>query len=109
VAHPSFYQTPSIPSGSTFSPTSTNTPPRDRLPSSASMTSVGGSLRGRRAPVPAALDLSPSSERYRMEAIEEKKYTPSGGLGLGASTAPEGRRVVTDPILERVSGHRAPQ
>ncbi|RSH91395.1 hypothetical protein EHS25_009694 [Saitozyma podzolica] len=93
VAHP-VYQTPS---GSSFSP-SASTPSRDRLPSSSSMTSVGGSLRGRRAPVPAALDLSPSSERYRMEAIEETKYAPSRDLGLGASTAPEGRRVVTDPV-----------
>jgi hypothetical protein len=102
VAHP-VYQTPS---GSSFSP-SASTPSRDRLPSSSSMTSVGGSLRGRRAPVPAALDLSPSSEPYRMEAIEETKYAPSRDLGLGASTAPEGRRVVTDPV-EQVSGRHAP-
>jgi hypothetical protein len=84
------------------------TPPRERLPSSASMSSIGGSLRGRRAPAPAALDLSPRSERLvRSDAtIRKEKYGALGGLGAPVGLHPT-RRVVTDSQLARVRQIRA--
>ncbi|WWD19762.1 hypothetical protein CI109_104226 [Kwoniella shandongensis] len=73
---------------SQLSPSHTLQPPqfspqRERLASSASISSMSSTVRGRRAPAPAALDLSPRSEnRY-------------GGLGLGQGG--ESRRIVTEP------------
>lgn len=75
--------------------------PRDRLPSSASYNSMSASVRGRRAPVPAPLDLSPRSEKVRRDAGEMQgdQYT---GLGLGMPMAHmegQARRVLTDSSL----------
>ncbi|WVQ84565.1 hypothetical protein IAT38_006719 [Cryptococcus sp. DSM 104549] len=64
-----------------------STPSRERLKSSTSVSSMSSAARGRRAPAPAALDLSPNTERTRY-----------GDVGLGHTGASgEGRRVVTEP------------
>lgn len=78
--------------------------PRDRLPSSTSYSSMSASLRGRRAPAPAALDLSPRSERVRREAAGLQGQQRYQELGLGAAPVIEGldRRIVTEPPI-RVS------
>ncbi|OCF77636.1 CMGC/DYRK/DYRK2 protein kinase [Kwoniella mangroviensis CBS 8886] len=61
-------------------------PSRERLTSSTSNSSFTSTLKGRRAPAPAALDLSPRrDDRY-------------GGLGMGLEPSPESRRVVTEPV-----------
>ncbi|WVQ94851.1 hypothetical protein IAU59_001934 [Kwoniella sp. CBS 9459] len=68
-----------------------STPPRERLASSTSTSSLSSTLRGRRAPAPAALDLSPRKEdRY-------------GGLGIRPTN--ENRRVVTEPVRHRPLPH----
>jgi len=69
-------------------------PGRERMPSSNSITSMSSNTGGRRAPAPAALELSPRKER---------SYTrnPYEGLGIGVP-ASETRRVVTEPTLDRV-------
>jgi hypothetical protein len=61
--------------------------------------SMGSSMRGKRAPAPAALDLSPRSARVVEQSVrgreDESRYT---GLGLGMPRyAEEQTRVVTDP------------
>ncbi|WVW86336.1 hypothetical protein I302_108380 [Kwoniella bestiolae CBS 10118] len=63
-----------------------NPPSRERLTSSTSNSSLTSTLRGRRAPAPAALDLSPrrGDDRY-------------AGLGMGHGPSAESRRVVTEP------------
>ncbi|ORY31673.1 hypothetical protein BCR39DRAFT_88836 [Naematelia encephala] len=81
-------------------------PPRERLPSSASMSSMSATLGGRRAPAPAALDLSPRTERVVREtaaANESNRYSKLGGLGFGAppTSQTEGRRIVTDPLWDQ--------
>jgi hypothetical protein len=74
---------------------SASSPGRERMPSSNSITSMSSNTGGRRAPAPAALELSPRKER---------PYTrnPYEGLGHGVP-ASETRRVATEPILDRVS------
>ncbi|WVF67252.1 hypothetical protein IAT40_002000 [Kwoniella sp. CBS 6097] len=68
-----------------------STPPRESLASSTSTSSLSSTLRGRRAPAPAALDLSPRKEdRY---------------AGLGVRPAVENRRVVTEPVRHRPLPH----
>ncbi|WWC91879.1 uncharacterized protein L201_006828 [Kwoniella dendrophila CBS 6074] len=76
---------PSIPSA--LSPAHTLRSPRsrERLASSTSTSSISSTLKGRRAPAPAALDLSPR---------REERY---GGLGLGLGPSSDSRRVVTEP------------
>ncbi|OCF34204.1 CMGC/DYRK/DYRK2 protein kinase [Kwoniella heveanensis BCC8398] len=67
------------------------TPPRERLASSTSTSSLSSTMRGRRAPAPAALDLSPRKEdRY---------------AGLGVRPTAENRRVVTEPVRHRPLPH----
>ncbi|WWC72176.1 uncharacterized protein I206_106136 [Kwoniella pini CBS 10737] len=77
------------PSYASLSPTHNFHPapsPRERLASSVSNSSLTSTLRGKRAPAPAALDLSPRREdRY-------------GNLGLGLGPSPDNRRVVTEPV-----------
>jgi hypothetical protein len=67
-------------------------PGRDRLPSSNSMSSMSSTTKSRRAPAPAALNLSPRRE----------VRNPYEGLGHGVPST-ETRRVATEPVLERVS------
>ena len=72
--------------------------PRDRLISSSSLTSMSSTPRGKRAPAPAALDLSPRAER-------EPPQRQQMALGLGnAPTIHEPqRRAVTDTSIQAVS------
>ena len=67
-------------------------PGRERLPSSNSITSMSSNTGGRRAPAPAALELSPRKERPR------NQYE---SLGYGVPV--EHRRVATEPPMDRVS------
>ncbi|KAK8853335.1 hypothetical protein IAR55_004039 [Kwoniella newhampshirensis] len=60
------------------------TPRRERVASSASISSMSSTVRGRRAPAPAALDLSPRNEN---------KY---GDIVMGQ--VKDARRVVTEPV-----------
>ena len=78
------------------------TPSRDLLISSASVSSMSSALKGRRAPAPAALDLSPRAERSMQEQVEQGRYGTVGGLGHVRSTS-DSRRVVTDTNVDRVS------
>lgn len=90
---PPFMQ--SFPAGSCSGQNSITSPGRDRLQSSTSVSSMSSTLRGNRAPAPAALDLSPK----RDQGAKRNQYD---GLGHGTPST-EGRRVVTDSYLERVS------
>jgi hypothetical protein len=95
---PSYTSSPTRPplsNGLSSSGYSAASPGRERLPSSNSITSMSSNTGGRRAPAPAALELSPRKER---------PYTrnPYEGLGHGVP-ASETRRVATEPILDRVS------
>lgn len=83
-----------FPSGPSTATTSLTSPGRDRMPSSTSATSMSSSMKGRRAPAPAALDLSPRRE-------QAARRNPYDGLGYGTPST-EGRRVATDSFLERV-------
>jgi hypothetical protein len=92
---PSYSPTrPPLSNGFNSSGYSTSSPGRERMPSSNSITSMSSNTGGRRAPAPAALELSPRKER---------PYTrnPYEGLGHGVP-ASETRRVATEPILDRV-------
>jgi hypothetical protein len=93
---PSYSPTrPPLSDGLNSSGYSASSPGRERMPSSTSITSMSSNTGGRRAPAPAALELSPRKER---------PYTrnPYEGLGHGVP-ASETRRVATEPILDRVS------
>ncbi|KAK4689219.1 dual specificity tyrosine-phosphorylation-regulated kinase 2/3/4, partial [Tremellales sp. Uapishka_1] len=80
------------------------TPPRDRLPSSSST----ASLKGRRAPAPAALDLSPRSAKVLREAEDSRagRYGKLGDLGVGSTG--DGRRAVAESHLDRRGGRPLP-
>nr|ODO04173.1 CMGC/DYRK/DYRK2 protein kinase [Cryptococcus depauperatus CBS 7855] len=84
-----------IPAGYSESSFQLRSPSRQRLLSSTSISSMSSSPRGRRAPAPAALDLSPGGERSRYYAE----------LGHGSSYTPKNARVVTEPPLH----FRSPQ
>lgn len=95
---PSYTSSPSRPplsNGPSSSGYSAASPGRERMPSSNSITSMSSNTGGRRAPAPAALELSPRMER---------SYTrnPYEGLGHGVPVS-ETRRIATEPILDRVS------
>lgn len=79
--------------------TGSASPRRDHLPSSSSVSSMSSALKGRRAPAPAALDLSPR----RNEGSKRNQYE---GLGYGTPLT-EGRRVMTDSMLDSVSAGAA--
>ncbi|WWC64768.1 uncharacterized protein I303_107380 [Kwoniella dejecticola CBS 10117] len=84
--HQSIPEMSAPPSYSSYSPSRDFHPapapaPRERLTSSTSNSSLSSTLKGRRAPAPAALDLSPRrDDRY-------------GSLGIGLGPSPESRRV----------------
>ena len=86
--------------------------PRDRLSSSTSMSSVT-SARGRSAPAPAALDLSPQSERRLKQAaavgMGQDTYAAMRGLGYGQAPGYglDSRRAVTDSSVESVRDNSA--
>jgi hypothetical protein len=73
-------------------------PGRERMPSSNSITSMSSNTGGRRAPAPAALELSPRKER-------QSTRNPYGDLGYGAPSS-ETRRVTTEPMMDRVSNRQ---
>ena len=75
---------------------------RDGIPSPSSIASMGSSMRGRRAPAPAALDLSPRRNAVGLQAGMRDRYGDIGATG-GESGAITGRRFVTDTALARVS------
>lgn len=76
-------------------------PVRDRLPHSSSQTSMSASLRGKRAPAPAALDLSPKADRRKESAVSQGEEGYSNlGLGMPQVLEGQGRRVVTDSSIK---------
>jgi len=103
---------PTHPSGpsSSFSPGhELGTISRERLPSSTSVSSMSSAMRERKALIPAALDLSPQSERAMREAMavamREERYAAHGRLGQGLAPVGnlQGQRAVTDSYLDQVS------
>ena len=75
--------------------------PRERLPSSSSVSSMSSTQRGRRAPAPAALDLSPRSQRVLRDAAAVGDRYGSLGIGPAPGTS-EGLRAVTDSYIDTV-------
>ena len=84
------------------------TPPGERLATSTSISSTSSAQRSHRAPVPAALDLSPRTNRVKLDVtateIRHDKRASYDQLGNGmAAENGDGRRAVTDSYLEQVS------
>jgi hypothetical protein len=91
--------------------TQPQTPPRDRLISSSSISSMSSTLRGNRAPAPAALDLSPRTERQTREKLGPVQEVKYGNLGLGASPsrpAADSRRMASESQVD-VSDTKQPK
>jgi hypothetical protein len=87
-----FDQSNALSPNSTGMSSPATSPGRERLPSSNSITSMSSNTGGRRAPAPAALELSPRKERPR------NQYE-----SLGHGVPVEQRRVATEPPMDRVS------
>lgn len=87
-------------SSSSYAYPSLTTPPRERMITSGSNASFSPTLRGNRAPAPAALDLSPKSDRSMRNDGKSDfgRYGSLADIGLGAPPGNvETRRIVTEP------------
>ena len=107
---PTLYMDTDSPSTSVNPETTLKMSPRDRLPSSTSMSSTSSGTGKRRAPVPTALTLSPQSDKKSKEdnglGSDQEAVHQMNSLGYGygsGSFLTEARRAVTDSYAESVS------